>query len=272
MSLSGSMILFMKPFLSVIIPCYNERENVERGVLKEVEEWLKSSKFKIQNSKFNNSYEVIVSDDASTDNSRELVKEFVKKHSNFQLLENEHGGKAWALRHGLEASKGEWALFTDMDQSTPISELDKLMVKAQSGNEVVIGSRGKLRENFSLLRKTASSSFRIFRKSLMLRKIDDTQCGFKLIKREVARKIFEKMMIFEQSGEAKGWVVAAWDVEFLFLAEKYGYKIAEVPVKWSDKDETKGKDRSVMKFVKESLDMLKQLLRVKVNDSKGMYN
>jgi len=253
----------MKTFLSIIIPCYNERENLERGVLQEINQWMGNQKF---------NWEVIVSDDASTDNSRELVKEFLKSHKLFHLLENQHGGKAWALRHGLNKAKGEWVLFADMDQSTPISEFDKLLVKVPENNEVIIGSRGKVRKNFSLLRKIASSSFRIFRKSILLRKIDDTQCGFKLINTKVAKILFNKMKIFDQSKNAQGWVVAAWDVEFLYIANKYGNQIAEVPVKWSDKDETKGKNRSVMKFAKESWDMLNQVLRVRMNDMKGMYN
>jgi hypothetical protein len=80
------------------------------------------------------------------------------------------------------------------------------------------------------------------------------------------------MKIFEQSGQAKGWVVAAWDVEFLFLAEKAGFRITEVPVKWSDKDETKGKNRGVVKFIKESWDMLIQVSRVRLNDICGRYS
>jgi len=253
----------MNPYLSVVIPCYNEKENLERGVLDEVAKFLDRQKFE---------YEVIVSDDASTDNSRLLVEKFMKSHSKFRLLENKHGGKACALRYGLNASKGEFVLFTDMDQSTPIEEVKKLLSESKKGFEVVIGSRGKVRENFSLLRKVASGSFRIFRKSLLLRKIDDTQCGFKLADAKTAKHLFDSMMIFDQNNEAKGWVVAAWDVEFLFLAEKFGYQIAEVPVRWSDKDESKGKDRNVMKFAKESIDMLKQVTRVKINDVGGKYN
>ena len=139
----------MQPYLSVIIPCYNEKENLERGVLDEVAEFLEKQDY---------DYEVIVSDDASTDESRELVKKFVDNHPKFRLLENEHGGKAWALRHGLKEAKGEFVLFTDMDQSTPIEEVKKLLSKTKNGFQVVVGSRGKARENSSLLRKARVSN------------------------------------------------------------------------------------------------------------------
>ena len=251
----------MRIFLSVIIPCYNESENLKRGVLEEVSDWLEKQRFE---------YEVIVSDDASTDESRDLVKEFVKEHKKFRLLENPHGGKAVALRYGLREAKGEWVLFTDMDQSTPISELGKMLKHGQEGYQVVIGSRGKERTDASMLRKVAARSFRLFRKSLMLRDIEDTQCGFKLASTKVARHLFESMGIFKENAHAKGWTVAAWDVEFLYLAEKYGYRIKEVAVKWNDRDESTSKDRSG-KFVKESLDMARQLLRVRLNDFQGKY-
>ena len=105
-------------YLSIIIPCYNEQQNLVSGVLNEIAQFLAEQKF---------TYEVIISDDDSTDQSRELVKNFIQDHPNFRLLENQHGGKAYALKYGLEASQGEYVLFTDMDQSTPLSEVTKLL-------------------------------------------------------------------------------------------------------------------------------------------------
>jgi glycosyltransferase involved in cell wall biosynthesis len=251
------------PYLTIIIPCYNEQQNLTSGVLGEVAKFLATQKF---------TYEVIISDDASTDQSRELIKEFIKDHPNFRLLENEHGGKAFALKHGLDAAQGEYVLFTDMDQSTPLSELNKLLPFTKKGFQVIIGSRGKIRVDFSLLRKAASTSFRLVRKSFLLSNLDDTQCGFKLAQTKAAQHLFNSMKIFDQTANAQGWVVAAWDVEFLFLAEKYGYNIKEVPVKWSDRDVSTTKNRSTTKFAKESLDMLQQIIRVRRNEAQGLYS
>lgn len=251
-----------KIFLSVVIPCYNEQQNLERGVLDEVTDYLSQQDY---------TYEIIISDDASSDKSRTLTKDFVKKHKHIRLLENPHGGKAWALRYGLFESRGEYTLFTDMDQSTPITELDKLLPAVKEGSDVVIGSRGFTRKNFSPFRKLASASFGAFRRSILLPHIDDTQCGFKLVQTHMAKDIFNKMLIFKADAEAKGWTVAAWDVEFLFLAEKYGHPITETLVEWQDEDTSTGKNRSLFKFTHESIDMLKQILRVRLNDIRGYY-
>lgn len=248
-----------KPYLSVVIPCYNEKENLSRGVLDEVYEFLKKQKF---------SWEVIVSDDGSTDDSREIVKKIIEKKENFRLIENLHGGKPSAIWGGLQKAQGEFILFTDMDQSTPIVELEKLL-PFLNNYDVVIGSRGIARRNFSLFRKIGSAVFLLFRKSLLLRSINDTQCGFKAFKREAVLKIFPRLQFFTQKKVVKGWKVTSYDVELLFLLEKFGYKIKEVLVNWADADVAKGKQRS---YLKESKEMLMQIIRVKLNDLRGLYN
>jgi len=107
-----------KIFLSVIIPCYNEEANLKRKVLSGVNDYLKNKNF---------TWEVVISDDGSTDDSRDLMKSQIKNWKNFKLLENTHGGKPSALWYGIKASKGNYVLFSDMDQSTPIDQLDKLL-------------------------------------------------------------------------------------------------------------------------------------------------
>lgn len=248
-----------KPFLSIVIPCYNEKENLQRGVLEEVYDFLKKQDF---------TWEVIVSDDGSTDDSREIVAEQIKSKKEFRLIENPHGGKPSAIWGGIKNAVGKYVLFTDMDQSAPIKEIQKLM-PFFADFEVVIGSRGVERENFSLLRKTGSNVFRLFRKAMMLRDINDTQCGFKAFKTEVAKKIFPMLQFFKQDKVIKGWKVTSFDVELLFIAEKLGYKIKEVPVEWEDRDIARGKKKS---YLKESKEMLMQILRVKLNDIRGLYN
>lgn len=247
-----------KLFLSVIIPCYNEEKNLKRGVLDEVENYLQKQKF---------TSEVIISDDESTDNSRQFVKTYLEKHPRFRLLENKHAGKPFAVRSGIAKAQGEVVLFTDMDQSTPIKEFDKLLPFFQKGFDVVIGSRGQKREGFSLLRLVGSNVFRLIRQRLLLKKIVDTQCGFKAFKSQIARDLFSRLLIFKEAKETKGWKVGAFDVELLFIAQKKGYRIAEVVIDWEDKDVKKEK-----KYLKESREMLKEILRVKLNDLKKKYD
>lgn len=245
-------------FISIIIPCYNEKENIQRGVLGQVYEYLK---------KKNYPWEVIISDDESTDGSWELVESFIKGRINFVHLKNTHGGKPAAVRSGIEKAKGEWVLLTDMDQATPLDQLDKLIPYFDK-NDVVIGSRGMMRKNFPLYRKLASAIFLGVRRFLLLRKIKDTQCGFKAFKRTVALDLFPRLQFFRSKGNVVGWRVSAYDVELLFLTEKRGYKIFEVPVVWEDTDISKGKQRS---FVKESKDMFFEILRVRLNDLRKEY-
>jgi len=249
-----------KPYLSVVIPCYNEENNLKRGVLDEVKKYLKKQLYP---------WEVIISDDGSTDKSLDFLEKYCQKNPNFILLKNPHGGKPFAVRAGIKKASGKIVLFTDMDQSTPIKEVEKLLPFFEKNYDVVIGSRGLERKGFSLFRRLASRVFRLFRKALLLRNIDDTQCGFKAFKNRVAKDLFSQLLIFKNPAKVKGWRVGAFDVELLFIAQKRGYKIAEVPVEWKDKDIARGKQR---KFLKESWMMLKEILRVKINDLKGLYD
>lgn len=245
-------------YLSVVIPCYNEMENLQRGVLDEVNDFLVKQNF---------SWEVIISDDGSTDEGKNIVLEQIKGKKNFRLVQNFHGGKPLAVWSGIKNAGGQYVLFTDMDQSTPIKEVLKLIPYFEK-YEVVIGSRGMERDNFSILRKIGSNVFRVFRKTLMLRDINDTQCGFKAFQTDVAKKIFPMLQFFKKEEAVKGWKVTSFDVELLFIAEKLGFKIKEVPVEWKDRDVAKGKKKS---YLKESKEMLMQILRVKLNDLRGLY-
>jgi len=250
----------MKPFISVVIPCFNEEKNLERGVLDEVRRYLKKQKYH---------YEVIISDDGSTDKSLNFLEKYCQKNPNFILLKNPHGGKPFAVRAGIKKASGKIVLFTDMDQSTPIKEVEKLLPFFEKNYDVVIGSRGLERKGFSFFRRLASRIFLLFRKALLLKEINDTQCGFKAFKNRVAKDLFSQLLIFKNPAKIKGWRVGAFDVELLFIAQKRGYKIAEVPVFWEDKDIARGKQR---KFLKESWQMLKEIIRVKINDLRGLYD
>ncbi len=246
--------------LSIVIPNFNEKQNLDRGVLEEVNNYLKKVKY---------DYEVIISDDGSTDGSREEAEKFSRSHLGFKVLPNPHGGKAKAVWAGIKAAKGEIVLFTDMDQSTPLKEVEKLFPWFDQGYSVVFGSRGKARANFPWFRQLTSWGFRVIRGIFLLHDVVDTQCGFKAFKNSVAKKIFPMLSVLKEQKESKGWTVSAFDVELLFLAEKFGNKLKEVDVTWKDEDVATNKDK---RFIKESTDMLKQILQVKMNNLKGMYD
>lgn len=254
----------MKKFsLTVIIPSYNEEENVKMGVLKHVYDFLKGEDL---------TWEVLVSDDGSTDGSCEIIKGQIKNWDNFRILENLHGGKPSALLHGIREAKGDYVLFSDMDQSTPITELNKILPFVGPGVGAVIGSRGLTRKNFPVYRRVGAIVFATFRKLFILPEINDTQCGFKLFSRDVAAKAFPRLQFFRDKRVARGWVVTSFDVELLHIIKKMGYTIEEVPVLWQDADKSVSKGGSLGRYFKESKEMLIQILRVKWNDMRGFYD
>jgi dolichyl-phosphate beta-glucosyltransferase len=248
-------------YLSVVVPCFNERENLERGVLSQMSDFLGSQAYES---------EIIVSDDGSSDDSLQMVRDFAAGNSRLRVLANPHQGKPFALRAALSVVTGDITILTDMDQSTPLAEVVKLLPYFQQGFDVVIGSRGAERKNSSLTRQLASRIFRSFRKTLVLHDIEDTQCGFKAARSAVLRELFDHLQVFSESKQdVKGWRVTAYDVELLFVAEKLGHRLKEVPVAWQQEDVARGKEKS---FVRESREMLGEVLRVKWNDRRGVYN
>jgi dolichyl-phosphate beta-glucosyltransferase len=247
-------------YLSVVVPCYNEAENLRRGVLEEMQAYLGQQSYP---------YEVLISDDGSTDDSREVVRQHLGDKPAFRLLENPHGGKPSAVWYGIQAARGEIVLFTDMDQSTPIDQLGKLLPLFAQGYGVVIGSRGRGRENFSLLRQLGSAVFRNFRRLFLLRGITDTQCGFKALRTSVARTLFPQLDAIRRRTMVSGWKVTAFDVELLFLAERAGQRIGEVEVDWANRDVARGKGKS---YLAESKEMATQILRITLNEWRGVYD
>lgn len=251
----------MKPKLSIVLSNYNEHANLERGVLDQMSDYL---------SKVNYSWEVIINDDGSTDGGDVIIKNFVKTHPNFRLIRGQHGGKAAGIWNGIQVAKGEIALYTDMDQSTPLSEVEKLLPWFDKGYDIVFGSRGKMRKNFPVLRQLTSWGFRFFRGIFLLHDVVDTQCGFKSLRVDVAKRIFPLLSVIKDKKEAaKGWTVSAFDVELLFLAEKLDLRLKEVDVLWKNEDTSISKQKS---FIGESIDMLQQIIQVKVNDLQGKYD
>ena len=253
------------PDISVIIPCWNEAANLEHGVLAEVHDYLAEQPY---------TWEVIIADDGSTDESRDLVQAFIADKDGFALHPLAHGGKPSAVWGGIQRARGNIVLFTDMDQSTPIHELAKLLPWYSQGYDVVIGSRGMGRQGFSLLRKLGSAVFRALRGIFLLSNIADTQCGFKSCRRQAALDIFPRLQYFKQEEHPSGWKVSAYDVELLYLFQRAGCRVKEVPVQWSNRDlsTTKSQRSETSRYIDESINMARQVLRVKINQLKGLYD
>lgn len=215
-----------KFLLSVVIPSYNEMANLQKGTLDKVEHYLGKQKY---------DYEIIVVDDGSTDGSLEFVKKFERENKKIRLIEGRHSGKAGAVTSGVLSAKGDYILFTDMDQATPIEEIEKLLPFIDDGFDVVIGSRQGQRKGAPFTRKVMAQGMITLRSIIVgLSDIHDTQCGFKLFTRKAAEEIFRKVeKVHNGFRSIKGSsVTAGFDIELLYIAESRGYKIKEVPVEW----------------------------------------
>lgn len=242
--------------LSVVIPAYNEEQNLKKGVLDEVERYLEKSGL---------DYEVIVVDDGSVDSTKDIVKKYISKNAKFKLIENSHGGKAMAVMTGMLEAKGEIVLFTDMDQATPINQWDKFLPKFEEGYDLVIGSRHG-RKGAPLVRKLSAWGFSLLRGIILGLPFSDTQCGFKAFNRKSIDKIIPKIKGEWGVVHFKGGAVnAGFDVELLYLAKKYGFKIAEVEVEWNYVDTER------VQVIKDALAAIYDMLRIRINDLLGKY-
>ena len=246
------------PFLSVVIPCYNEEKNLQLGALEKVEKFLKTKDY---------SWEVIIVDDGSEDQSREIIKKFLEKNPQFTLIKNPHQGKGLTIITGILESKGKYILFSDLDQATPISEIDKILPWFEQGFDIVIGSRKEKRAGAPMFRLLMARGFAGLRRLLLgLRGISDTQCGFKAFKKEVAHDLFKKLRVYGKRKKIKGaMVTAGFDIETLVVAQKIGYQIKEIPVEWRYMETRR------VNPIRDSWQGIKDLFKIKINEMKGMY-
>lgn len=246
----------MNQKISVVIPAYNEEPNLKKGVLDGVSEFLERSKL---------NYELIIVDDGSTDNTKETIKKYISKDQRYKLIENSHGGKAMAVMTGLLKATGGIVLFTDMDQATPINQLEKFIPKFEEGFDIVIGSRSG-RKGAPVMRKLAAWGFSILRGIILGLPFSDTQCGFKAFNKKAVEKIIPKIKSEWGIIHFKGGAVnAGFDVELLYLAKKYGFKIAEVPVEWNYVDTER------VQVIKDAAAAIYDMFRIRINDLSGKY-
>ena len=247
-----------RPFLSIVIPAYNELENFNKGVLDEVEKYINNKPFPC---------EIIVVDDGSGDGSPQRIRNWIKDKKNWRLIQKEHQGKALTVAAGIKQATGKYILFTDFDQATPISEVEKLLPFMKKGYEIAIGSRevkGSKREKEPWYRHLMGRGWNVLVQLLALRGIHDTQCGFKLFKGAVAHQLFNSLRVYHNRSERDAYT-GAFDVELLYIAQKRKMQIAEVPVWW------KHIRTDRVDPIRDSLKMLVDLLRIRLADLRGEY-
>lgn len=233
--------------VSVIIPAYNEEKRIKKTIEK-ILLYLEKEKY---------TYELIVVNDGSTDKTKEVVLELHNKK--IKCLDNPgNKGKGYSVKAGILAATKEWILFTDADLSTPIEELESFFRYSKDA-DLIIGSRNlpmsQIVVKQPFLRSTLGKIFPFFVRLFLLPEIYDSQCGFKLYKKNAAKSIAAQQTI-------DGF---CFDAEHLFLAKKLGYSIKEVPVSWANDE------RSKIRIIRDSFFMFVDVLRIRWNAVMGRY-
>ncbi len=229
------------PFLSLVIPCFNEEKRLGQS-LEKMLAYLRAQNYP---------WEMIVVDDGSSDGTVKTAEEKLTGVPHRVLRNVYNEGKGEAVRRGVLEAQGEYILFSDADLSTPIEEIEKLLQKLKDGFDVAIGSRGlgasqvKVRQN--LIRESMGKIFNRIARVFSFSRIRDSQCGFKCFRSEAGKDLFGAQKL-------KGF---SFDAEILYLAQKRGYPIAEVPVIW------RNAPHSHVHILKDSLRMFFDVMRIR---------
>jgi dolichyl-phosphate beta-glucosyltransferase len=241
----------LDPTYSIVIPAYNESARLG-ATLEKVLAYLHAQGWNA---------EVIVVNDGSRDNTAEIVRSFAAKDPALRLVENPgNRGKGYSVRNGMLHARGSIVLFSDADLSSPIEEAPKLFAALDQGADIAIGSRWLRAETQTQRQPLHRQLFgRIFNLALRLTlglHFADTQCGFKAFKQPAVQAIFPQQKI-------ERW---GFDPEILFLAQKFKFKVQEVPVAWAHRDGT-----SINPLV-DGTRMVMEMLHVRWNNLTGKYD
>ncbi|MCC6277624.1 MAG: glycosyltransferase family 2 protein [Oligoflexia bacterium] len=240
------------PFLSLVIPAYNESRRIERSI-RDLQAFFRLLKINM---------EILIVIEKSSDHTVELAKNLIDGDPLFRIIANDvHKGKGFAVKTGMLQARGELVFFMDLDLSTPLVEVVSFISEFQQRPDVdiIIGSRkhkeSQVIKKQTLIRRKMGQIFNLFVQALAVKGITDTQCGFKAFRKHTVKPIFSRQTIDGFS----------FDVEILLLAEALGYKIHVKPVKWINSPESK------VHIIKDSIKMLVDLLKMKRLVSKTLH-
>ena len=240
-----------EPFLTIVVPAFNESSRLG-GTLERIRSYADSKPFPV---------EVIVVDDGSRDRTPELLAEFAAHFPALRFLRNEQNrGKGYTVRRGVLEARGEFVAFTDADLSAPVEEVDHLLRALESrGADAAVGSRALKRELIGVhqpwFREFGGRLFNLLVRLSTGLKLHDTQCGLKLFRRTTTRRAFEMQRV-------DGF---GFDPELLFLIERLGGQVVEVPVRWNDNPATK------VHFLRDATRMTLGLLLLRWRWGRGQY-
>lgn len=241
------MKVIKEPFLSIIIPVFNEEKRIKN--LTKIVGYLKKKKY---------SWELIIVNDGSTDKTKKILLN-LKKRIKFQLLTySQNIGKGFAIKTGMLSSKGKYRLFLDIDLSTPITEFEKFHPFLKKYG-IIIGSRKMKTSNLivrqSFVREILGKMFTLLSKEVLEVNISDFTCGFKCFSKKAAKEIFSRQKI-------NRW---GFDSEILFIGKSKNISIKEVPVTWKNVPGTK------VRIPQDIINSLTDLIKIRLNSLRGIY-
>ncbi len=240
----------LEPVVSILIPAYNEERRLPK-TLASVKSFVERQRVPI---------EVIVVNDGSTDRTARLVRAGMEIWPALRLVDAPHRGKGGAVRAGVLAARGQFVAIADADLSMPVEQFTRFNAQVFARCDVAIGSReapGSRRFNEQVYRHLMGRFFNLLVQMLLLSGIKDTQCGFKVLRRSVALELCRSQTI-------DGW---AFDVEWLVIARLRGYAIEEIPIDWYHEARS-----SQIHPLRDSINMTRELLKIRRNARKGLYD
>lgn len=238
-----------RPFLSIIIPAYNEESRLP-DTLTTVGAFLDKQVY---------SSEVWIVDNNSTDRTSEVIREFCTRFSNFQGLFEGQPGKGAAVKCGMLQAQGEFLFMCDADLSMPIKEVNKFLPPQLEGVEIAIASReaaGAVRYNEPLFRHLGGRLMNFLIQLFALPGLNDTQCGFKCFSAGAAKDLFQHQRL-------TGW---SFDIELLWIARSRGYTIKEIPIPWTYHLESK------VNALRDAIKILLDIRTIRQNAKQGLYD
>lgn len=236
-------------YLSILIPAYNE-EKIIKGSLEKIINFLSGKKY---------DWEIVVVNDGSKDKMSDEVKK-ISKENVILVSYKDNRGKGGALKEGVNHCQGKYIIFTDADLSVPIETIDKFLQEMERDTDMVVGSRrvrgSKILVHQPFIRESLGRVFTLITKVFLNINLSDFTCGFKGFTNKVGKKIFGKSLI-------KRW---AYDAEIVFLANKFKFKITEIPVSWVDRPNSR------VRVGKAVVTSLADLFRIRFYNLVGKYD
>jgi len=238
-----------QPLLSIIIPAHNEEKRLP-PTLEQVFAFLDRQNYES---------EVWVIENGSTDQTYEVAQRFAGQHKNLHVAHTDGRGKGLAVQRGMLEAHGRHRLMCDADLSMPVEEIAKFLSPNAADSDIAIASReapGAARYDEPIIRHIGGRMINLLIRLLILPGLQDTQCGFKCFRGEVANDLFKRQTLMDWS----------FDIELLFIARRHGYRVTEIPIDWYYRPESK------VSAIRDAVRMIQDIFQIHRNARRGLYD